>query len=332
LWRQVSITITLLVVIAAAILMVQFGTSPENAARVRNSLTAEVGALEDFSWTPAHIPGGFEVERSDPPEPLADVVEQLLPTSDISDTESRAGFDTAIVLARHLSANQQSGEPIQSNTLATYRQIVDAGEGYCADYSQVFTALALAVDVPVREWGLGWEGFGLGHAFNEVFDESMQAWAFIDSFHSLYVVDADTGIPLSVLQFQNRLRIRPEATNMRVVPLFPDRPYFKTQEEALEYYARGADQFFMFWGNNVFSFDSNVFMKLLEGFPRSIEVMAAIVLGIQPSIRLVETETNAAHVAELFRTRRVFLAYFVLCCLGFVALLAQVWLLVRARR
>ena len=119
---------------------------------------------------------------------------------------------------------------------------------------------------------------------------------------------------------------------MQVISLFSDRSYFKTPDEALEYYARGSDQFFMFWGNNVFSFESNVLMQMLEGFPRSIEVMGAIALGVHPSIRLVETETNAEHIGALFAARRIFLAYFLVCIVGFCTLLAQVWLFATAGR
>jgi hypothetical protein len=117
-----------------------------------------------------------------------------------------------------------------------------------------------------------------------------------------------------------------------VVPLFEDEFYFGTQEDALEYYARGADQFFMFWGNDVFSYDENAFMRMLSRFPRSVEVMAAIMLGIHPSIRVVETGTNADHIDMLFRARQILLSYFFLLFAGTGLLLTQGWLLFRAKR
>ena len=328
-WRIASIVVNGLAVGIIAVMMLQFGTSEENSARVRNSLIVEIGQSEDFDWVPGNRPDSFVAESSAPPEQIASETRNLLSAAE---RQGLSELGKAKLFARHLASNRQAQSPIQSNTLDAYRQIVDNGDGYCADYSQVFTALALAGDVPVREWGLGWEGFGFGHTFNEIYDSSLDKWVFIDSFNSLYVVDVSTGIPLSVLEFQQRLREAPDDPRVKVIPLDWDKTYFKTQEQALEYYTRGADQFFMFWGNDVFSYDSNTYMKMLDGMPRSVEVMAAILLGIHPSIRVIETNTNAEHIDMLLGARQTLLTYFVLLFIGSGILVIQLWFYLRARR
>ena len=94
--------------------------------------------------------------------------------------------------------------PLTNLLLPVFLQIREQGKGYCADYSQVFTALALSTGIPVREWGLGFEGFGRGHAFNEVYDSEQRKWVFIDSYHSLYVIDRGSHNPLSTIEFHNQ--------------------------------------------------------------------------------------------------------------------------------
>src|SRR3546814_14131094 len=99
----------------------------------------------------------------------------------------------------------------QSNTRETYEKIVGGEGGYCSDYTQSFNALALAAGLDVREWGFAWADMANGHAFNEIWDPTLQKWVFIDSFVSFYVIDRASGIPLSSREFRASLRDEPDA-------------------------------------------------------------------------------------------------------------------------
>jgi hypothetical protein len=329
LWRRVAIAVNLLALLVLVALAVQFGTAAENAARVRNSLIAEIGQAGEFDWSPVDLPSGYRSEESTIPGLFNDIVLRLLAEVDGRDMSDH---DKARLLASHMVRNRNAQRPIQSDSINAYRRIIEEGDGYCADYSQVFTGLALAAKLPVREWGLAWNGFGFGHTFNEVFERELDKWVFIDSFYSMYAVDADTGVPLSVLEFQERLRSGAAQSEVRVVPILSDKFPFKTQKRALEYYSRGADQFYLFWGNNVFSYDHNFFVRLLGALPRHFEVAVAIILDIHPAIRLVETDTNAAHIEALWNTKRLTLGFVWLLVVIAGSLVLQVWLYKRASR
>src|SRR3712207_6947241 len=42
----------------------------------------------------------------------------------------------------------------------TYEVIRNTGRGYCGDYADVYTALALAAGLSVRSWAFSFDGFG----------------------------------------------------------------------------------------------------------------------------------------------------------------------------
>jgi hypothetical protein len=240
-------------------------------------------------------------------------------------------FAIALAISRHIVANKGNGEAVQSSTLATYEQIM-AGRGYCADFSQVFMALSLASGVPAREWGFGWEAFGAGHAFNEIYDETREKWLLIDSFNSLYFVDTRTEIPLSATEVQAQYRLGPAQRHFRVVPISTERFAFDSIERATRYYELAVDQFYLFWGNNVFSYDSDPIVRVLHGIARPLEVAGSIVLGKHPRIRIPVTETNHGHIEELLRTRSTFYMYLAVTGLLAITLLAQLVSWWRARR
>ena len=321
-WRRFAILANVLGIAAIGVMIIQFGTSAENSARVRNSLIAKIGEASDLTWLPDEVPETFLLEGMAPPKRLVEVAEGLF-----SDSEKDAwnAIDKALLIAEHLVNNQSHGEPIQSDTITAYEEITAQGKGYCADYSQVFSALAIAAGIQVREWGMGFEGFGLGHSINDVFDGRSGKWILIDSFHSMYVVDAETGDPLSVLEFQEKLRSGRADQEVRVMPISQEKFAFRSQEKALSYYERGADQFYLFWGNNVFTYDEHPLVRRLRSFPRALEVTGAILVGVHPAIRIAKTSTNRHHIAKLEWTRIKFLSLFVLFLIASALLVYQGW-------
>ena len=326
--RTIAILVNLVSLLCLLAATGIYATADSNSARVRNSLIATAGAPADFDWPPEATPADFRSETRDPPPAIVAAVDRIERNADVAVASE---FSIAKRIASHLVANKSGSGAIQSSVTDTYEQIVNRGVGYCADYSQVFSALALAMNIPVREWGIAWDGFGMGHTFNEIFDTGINKWIFIDAYHSMYVVDRVSGRPLSALEFQARLLQAAERSTVAVVPIDNDKFFFENGDAALRYYARGADQFYLFWGNNVFSYDDHVVVRSLKDLPRAVEVMGAIASRVHPQIRLVETDTNDAHIHALLRVRSLLLAAFALAVAMTAVLIWQVVLAYRAR-
>jgi hypothetical protein len=269
--------------------------------KFRNAMVVEVGAPDVFDWRPASRPADFREEHAEAPPEMRDAVNVAV-GSQARDSE----FLTALDLARHLAKNRQRGSlPIQESTIETYRAIVGKGQGYCADFTQVFNGLAHAAGIEVREWGMSFEGYGgNGHAFSEVFDRGRDQWVFIDSFYSFYVSDR-TGRPLSASELRDRLLAG--STDLHVEPIVAEKFGFKTPEKALAYYRRGAGSFYMWWGNDVFTYDNNAVLAHL-GASRALQQLAGIVIGIQPSLMLAASHIQTQGLFELRLIRGLLVA------------------------
>jgi hypothetical protein len=268
-----------------------------DAVRIRNAMVAEMGSAAETVWSPSEVPPDFRWERQPPPDYFAMVVDRVL----AGEVPRQPGLATAIRLARHLQETSRHGPPIQANTRETYEKIIGGEGGYCSDYTQSFTALALAAGLDVREWGFAWEDMANGHAFNEIWDPELQKWVFIDSFVSFYAVDRASGLPLSALEFRDTLLGESGGDDVAVVQIAPQRFGFKTTERALEWYRRGVPRMFLVLGNNVYSYDANPVIQLAEALPRSVEMVLAILLGEHPRFLFVPRESEPEVTAQVRR-------------------------------
>jgi hypothetical protein len=260
--------------------------------KFRNAMVVKIGPADVFDWRPATRPADFREEHAAAPPELRAAVSAAV------GSESRnSEFLTALDLARHLAKKRQrEAPPIKKSTIETYREIVGRGQGYCADYTQVFNGLAHAAGLEVREWGMSFAGYGGdGHAFSEVFDRGRDQWVFIDSFYSFYVTD-HTGRPLSASEFRDRLLT--QSTDLHVEPIVAGKFGFKSAERALDYYRRGAAAFYMWWGNDVFTYDNNAVLARL-GASRALQQLAGVALGIQPTMMLAAGHIQAQGLFEL---------------------------------
>tara|TARA_R110002096_G_scaffold43479_23_gene117432 strand:+ start:4068 stop:5114 length:1047 start_codon:yes stop_codon:yes gene_type:complete len=309
--------------------VITFGTSKENGTRVRNSFLVQTAGEQLLSLPPAALPADFQRERLPAPEYLVVKVDELIPPHTRGEIPE---FEQSLILARHLIANKGKGKAIQGSVQEAYRLIRDQGRGYCADYSQVFTALALAAGIPVREWGLGFDGFGRGHAFNDVYDTRLQQWVFIDSYHSLFVIDPASGRPLSTLEFQRRLLDDGNMQTYRFVPIVAEKYRFHTAAEANDYYAKTAANFYLFWGNDVFSYDDDPVVRLLAPLSRPLEVLGAIASGAQPGIRVLELPGNARYIARLETIRQALVTALIVALALLITLGLQLMRLMRRRQ
>jgi hypothetical protein len=291
--------------------------------RVRNSLLFEIADEASFEWTPRNAPPGFRWEHVQRGAPWVEIAGRALGAERLDSHSYLQG----VAIARHLASGGGRGGAIQQDTLAAYRRIVGSGAGYCADYTQVFNALSYLTDLPVREWGLTFDGYGgHGHAFSEVFDTRLDSWVMIDSFNSFYPVDRHSGRPLSVLEFRRRLLLEHPLEKIQIVRIDPKVFGFSSDDALVRYYRAGSDQFFLKLGNDVLSYDETPLIKYLRGVSRGLEQAAAIALGRQPRLLMMRTRGNADLLAALQHLRTATLA------LGALALVSALGALISAYR
>jgi hypothetical protein len=294
---QVAMVFTLLATSILVSLLFAMHSSPYELTRTRNSFLAKIGSYKDFTWLPSNPPGDFLWDDPSlaPPEFAATVLMQLN-----SSYPSDGGWQKAVRIAQHLAEGPGIGSGIKSNTVDTYRAIMTETGGYCSDYTQVFNGIAIASNIPVREWGMSFDGYsGYGHAFNEVYDWDLRKWIFIDTFNSFYVIDLLSGVPLSVLEFRERL-LTGKTREILVEVIEPSRFTFESNDQALAYYQRGADQFFLYLGNNVFSYDRHPIIRKLRSRSRALEQGIATIIGVQPRILIFQSGTNGEFIDALF--------------------------------
>ena len=300
-------------------LVLQMASSSMEAVRLRNALIFEVVDVASLDWNPPEYPASFKQNRQEAPAAYQDAITAIAGQR----IPERPQFGDAIALGSHLAVEGFKGGRIQSDAVTNLEGIVERGAGYCADFAQVYNGLAHTLSLPVREWGMSFGGFnGDGHSFNEVFDYANNRWVFIDSYFSFYVTDRLSGEPLSVLDFRDRLRREGGRNSIAVVPISEERFLFGSHEIALNYYQRGVDEYYMWWGNNVFDYDQSLPVSLAGKASRTLEQVVAIVTGVHPEIRIPRVPGNAAAIAELERIRARLLILF---SLGSVSTLLLAW-------
>ncbi len=322
-------SIPAILLIVSVALTVPMVPSSSEAVRLRNSLIFDTIAVDDLRWSPPEYPQGFKLGAAAPPpefeHAIAEIPSPSSPSSPIDGDVTRA-----LAAGTYLAIEGFQGGRIQSDAVTNLKGIVDNGAGYCADFSQVFNGLAHTLSIPVREWGMSFDGFGGdGHAFNEFYDQARDRWIFIDSYFSFYVTDSASGEPLSVLEFRDRLGSDAKRATIAVVPLLEERFLFESADNALDYYTDGADELYLWWGNNVFDYDESALVSMAARLSRHLEQAMAILVGVHPEIRIIATGENRERVAELERLRQRFL---ILAAIGIAASLALAIQIVSALR
>jgi hypothetical protein len=301
----------------------------ETAVKVRNALAYQMGAPADFDWLPDAPPPSFLGNRGPIPKEFVDIAARL----ESHDAGGMGSFDRAVSISTLLMGTKRRvGGPIQADNLTAYQAIVEQGRGYCADFTQVFQAIAVAGEVPVREWGISFHGFGAGHAFNEIYDQGLGKWVFIDSFHSLYFVDANSGQPLSVREVHDALLSIGPAREIKIQRIIPSRFPFRSEALAIDYYRRGMPQLALVWGNNVFDYEVVAPVRWAGKLSRALEQAVAISLGVFPKFRVYPIGVSDRDWREL---HHVFVAFVISATSALLALIvfgAQLFQLIRLRR
>jgi hypothetical protein len=277
-------------------------TPGEEAVKIRNGLAVSVGGVTDFDWRPENTPQSFLANRVPPSAGFSQLA------SDLAVDEKGArieGLDVALALSRHLMGSpERHGGAIQAGLDESYNGIVRRGQGYCADFTRVFTGLAIAAKLPVRTWSIAFEMFGAGHSFSEIYDERRAKWILIDSFHSLYFADATTLEPLSVLELHDRLLALDGSPSDTIIrKIVEKRVPFRSDQLALDYYRRGMPQLALVWGNNVFDYDASAPIRWSASISRHLERAVAIAIGQYPTLLIYPIGVSQRDVAGVFRAR-----------------------------
>jgi hypothetical protein len=298
-WRQACLTACAVFALAVLSLTPYLRDSAE-LVRLRNALLLDPVAETHFDWTPHRAPADF---KQDPPGAATPAFAQRVAALDLAALPS--DWDRALALARHLLANRQGrvGRAIQSDLEQTYQVIRRSGEGYCGDYADVYTALAVAAGLPVRSWAFSFDGFGgRGHIFNEVWDAPSGRWRMIDVFHN-YVMYGPDGQPLSAREFRDLMRDRPGQVQFQTIEPAA-KPVFRVEAKAREFYQRGLDEWYLWWGSAIYRYDDALLVRALGPLSRSLEQLGGIVQQVHPRIRVLVEDGNRARFDAMQRLQR----------------------------
>ena len=306
-----------MIALAAGVLSrVDYPTGKE-LTRYRNAFLAESGSDADFDWTPSTMPADYLQDRGQIPNELLHW--HALPRNGDS-------FTRALAVAQALSAKRRVGGAIQRSAVVTLATIETEGTGYCVDYTRVFSALMYTLGIPVREWAFSFDGFGgRGHVFNEVWDIENQRWLMVDVFHGFYPRDPESGTGLSALEFRRRLASAP--TSIRWERITPAVFAFKSDREALDYYQRGAKEWYLWWGNSTLGYDEAPWVAQASQFGRLPEQIAAMATGHLPSFKVLLTDQNRPAFRRLILLKYILVAAAILEILLLIALLRHLHIL-----
>lgn len=321
-WRLLVWIALGVLVLAMSSLAPYLGSSAE-LVRLRNASLLASAGISGFDWRPDTMPADFFREDGPTDEVFAEATRQLdlaaLPTD----------WDRVLAISAHLLSNPRLvGTPIQSDLRETYQRILRDGTGYCGDFTRVFMALGLASGMQVRAWSFSFDGFGgHGHIWPEVWNRQLGQWQLVDIFNNSYFAVED-GAPLSALAVREALK-RSSAT-LRLLPLVSGaRPGYEIEAKAWDYYRRGLPEWYLSWGNNVFSYDRALLVRTLGLLSRSLEQLGAMAQGVYPPIHVLGDADNAPQVASLVRLRRHLLVVAVVFAVALLTLTAGLvgWLL-----
>jgi hypothetical protein len=316
-WRWV-VWASLAILAAATASLVSNLSSSTGLVRLRNASLLASAEATGFDWSPENMPKDF-LREGGPPDPVfRDAVLQLHLAQSPSD------WARVLTISAHLLSHPQLvGTPIQSDLRRTYDKILHDGTGYCGDFTRVFMALAMASGLRVRAWSFSLDGFGgHGHIWPEIWNRQLGQWQLVDVFNNYYFV-ANGGPPLSALALRQAMLQAPET--LRLMPLVPGaRPGYELPSKAWDYYRSGLPQWYLSWGDNVFSYDRALLVQALGPWSRALEQLGGIAQGVYPRIHILANAENAPQVSTLWRLRQQVLIVAGLAAVALLTLLIGV--------
>lgn len=325
-WRR-GAWLSLAVLVLCVLSLAPYLTSSTELVRMRNALVLIDESSTGFDWTPLNVPPSYMQERG-PVDPFFVDVAARLGLAALPDD-----WERALAISRHLlgSSPVLQGGAIKLDLRRTYRRIVRSGQGYCGDFVDVFMAIALAAGMPVRSWAFSFDGFGGdGHIWPEIWNRQLGRWQLVGIFNNYYFFETP-GVPLSALEF--RQAMLSDSPRLKLAPLDPGaRVGWSIEEEAWRYYRLGLPEWYMWWGNNVFTYDRALLVRTFSGVSRSLEQLGGIAQGVFPPVKLMVTEANRHQANAMWRLRmHLFIVVWVASLATLAALFCSV-AAVRVRR
>jgi hypothetical protein len=283
--------ITLAALAAAGLWLAAMLLPAANAVRIRNALLLRRGTGADFAWTPDGVPPGFRVERERPPA----VIREAVAAAGIAGMPG--DWPRSLALVALLLRNARDEGPIRADLATTYRGIVE-GRGYCADFVRVFIAAAHDVGLFCRQWAFSFDGFGgHGHTFVEVYDRQRPGWAFVDVHNNVFAVRKGEEVPLAATEVRDALLAAPESLEFRRAA--EGRLGFPHAHKLLDYYRRGAAEWYLWFGNDVVSRERHGAVARLAGGAGRVAHRLASALGGLPPLVVLADPRNEAAVARM---------------------------------
>jgi hypothetical protein len=290
---------------------------PGRAIRVRNALLLRRGRSEDFAWKPSSRPGDYRIETLRPPAAIERAVENAGVLAFDDD------WARACALVTMLVSHRRGEGAIRADLASTFRGILE-GIGYCADYVRVYLAAASGVGLFCRQWAFSFDGFGgHGHTFVEVFDRQRDAWSFLDVHNNVYAVLAGSSSPLSALEVRRAIVENPGNVEFRRAG--PGPLGFPHHDKLLEYYRRGAAEWYLWWGNDVISREATSLPQTIFRWDGPLLHRVRSATWRLPRIVAVATAANDARIEAMERLRwRVATALFLVIGLAALLLVSRV--------
>jgi hypothetical protein len=271
-------------------------TSSTEVAKLRNAVVFDEAPRSAFDFDPTRWPADFLLDRR-PPDAYFVAVAKPLQLDALPDDWSRA-----LAISRHLLTGQPrlTGGAIQAPLQETHQRIVQRGEGYCADFIRVFQALAATAGMPMRAWAFSFDGYGgHGHIVVEIWNRQQKRWQMLDVFNNVYYRGAD-GQPLAALEVRDGF-LR-DAAAMNSLPLVPQaRAGFRFEDKLRDYYQRGLQEWYLWWGNNPFEYEDAKAVRWLYPASRPLAQLGGIAQGVQPHAVALASDANAERRAAMKR-------------------------------
>lgn len=292
-----TLAVVNMVVLAAAGAWLATLTLPiKQALRVRNAFLLRRGEDDDFGWTPARVPHHFRTERKQPPESIAAAVHNA------GMAEIASDWTRALAIVELLIRHNKADAPIRADLATTYSGIL-AGRGYCADYVRVFLAAAPVAGLFCRQWAFSFDGFGShGHTVVEIWDRQHSQWRLLDVHNNVYAVKAGTEEPLDALAVRDALCVVPQA--LEFVQAAPGRLGFRYPHKLIDYYRRGAGEWYLWFGNDVVSRERSGFLGLVARVSPPLAHRLASVVSGGPLLVVATTPDNVPAIRRMEALRR----------------------------
>jgi hypothetical protein len=306
------------VLVLSPLTLAPYFASSTELAKLRNSMVFDEAPRAAFDFDPARWPADFLLDHAAPEAYFIEAARPL-ELNALPDDWSRA-----LAISRHLLTSQPrlQGGAIQASLQETHRRIVERGEGYCADFIRVFQALAATAGMPMRAWAFSFDGYGgHGHIVVEIWNRQQQRWQMLDLFNNVYYPGAD-GQALGALAVRDGYL--KNAATMNSLPLVPQaRPGFRFEDKLRDYYQRGLQEWYLWWGNNPFDYESAEAVRWLHAASRPLAQLGAIAQGVQPHAVALITDANAERRAQMKRLGWQITIVAVLMCLSLAILIWQ---------